>query len=368
VTGRFLPAELMHFSRRRVSDLILMVSVPVYAGLCWRAIQRRGFPEIDPFWLGMRFLWIVPILLSGAFDAPSRSRKWRIGLYTIATTFFFSGTFIWIVPHQISIQEMLLATVFPWGPLNLLIALGVEKAIQLVFRALNLWPNSNIADEPTSIRLRAVFVILVVLGMAVAFPFAYRASAFQVGRSNALANAERDWASGQAIWYVRRGEPESFGASPGCYSVETGLRVESFSPGVAAGVYCEAYRAEIARKLAQNGKTQKVKDLCTQADLQAWIRGGRFKRADSLPVKQGAAEISLKGYNVKGAVNNVASFRGEPSKFLYYAAVPEKKDALVVATDDSIWVFAKSGELIQSVDFETYRRMGITEDVLAGKK
>lgn len=40
----------------------------------------------------------------------------------------------------------------------------------------------------------------------------------------------------------------------------------------------------------------------------------------------------------------------------------------MVITDDSIWIFAKTGELLQSIDFETYRQMGIAEDVLIGHR
>jgi hypothetical protein len=259
----------------------------------------------------MRWLWVVPIVLSGLFEDRTPSRNWRVGVYTLLCAFFYAGTFISIGPHPVRV--------------------GV--------------------------------LIVVILGLAAGFPFAYRAAAFQAARSSARGDADRDWANGRAIMFVRRGDPEAFGTSDDCYNVDTGLKTEEMRPGVTAGIYCDAYQAVVARKLAEFGPTEKTKDLCTKADLNAWIKAGRFQEVHSFPLKQGVTEISPKGYNVRG-YNNVACFRGEPSTFLYCATIPEKRDALVVITDDCIWVFAKTGELLQSIDSLTYHQMGITESVL----
>jgi hypothetical protein len=267
----------------------------------------------------------------------------------------------------VNIADMLLATVFPWGPLNLLIAFAVETISQHLFRLLHI-REKTLTNDSTVIRpFRAGALIVVILAVAASFPFACRAAAFQAARSSARADAERDWANGRAIWYVRRGDPEAFGSSEECYSVDNGLKTEAVKPGVTAAIYCDVYREVVTRKLSEFGPADKIKDLGTKADLNAWIKSGRFQRAHSFPLKQGTAEISLKGYNVNG-YGNVACFRGEPSTFLYYATIPEKKDALVVITDDSIWIFAKTGELLQSIDFETYRQMGIGEEVLIGHR
>jgi hypothetical protein len=315
----------------------------------------------------MPWLWIVPIVLSGLFDAATQVRKWSVGIYTILSAIFFAGTFVSIVPHHVNIVDMLLATVFPWGPLNLLIAFAVEAISQLVFSLLHIREKSLTSNATKMRPFRAGSLIVVVLAFAVSFPFACRAVSFQAARSSAKVDAERDWASGRAIWYVRRGDQEAFGASGGCYSVDNGLKTEAVKPGVTAAIYCDAYRDVVKRKLSEFGPAGKIKDLCTKADLNVWIKAGRFQRVQSFPLTQGAAEISLKGYNVKG-FGNVACFRGEPSAFLYYATIPEKKDALVVITDDSVWIFDKTGELLQSIDFETYRQMGISEAVLIGHR
>lgn len=354
-------------NRRWISVAILACSLPVYAYLCRPAIVRRGFPDIDPFWLAMPWLWIVPIVLSGPFDSSTLVRKWSVVIYTFLCAFFFAGTFISVVPHHVDFVDILLGTVFPWGPLNLVIALAVEKTTQRMIRLLHVREQNLSNDTSIMGPLRAGAFMVVIVALAVSFPFACRAAVFHAARASAAADAERDWASGRAIWYVRRGDPETFGASGDCYSVDNGLKTETVKPGVTAAIYCEAYSDVVRRKLSMFGPADKIKDLCTKADLNGWIKAGRFHRAESFPLKQGAAEISLKGYSVKG-YGNVACFRGEPSAFLYYATIPEKKDALVVITDDSIWILDKTGELLQSIDSETYGQMGITEDALIGHR
>ena len=348
---------------RLISVAILAASIPIYACLCWPAIKRRGFPEIDPFWLAMPWLWIVPITLSGLFDPASQSRKWRVVIYTLFCAFFFSGTgtVVMIVPHHVTFGEMLFGLLL-WGPVNLLIAFVVEKLSQWLFRVLRILGNFSPDALPKTISFRKAFVLVIILGLTVAFPFVCRAMVFQAARADGRADAERDWAQDKAIWYMRRDDPGMFGASGADdYSVANGLRTENMRPGVTSTVYCEAYRAVVEQKLAQSGPADKVKDLFTKAELQTLIKGGRFRRVESFPLKQGTAEISLGGYKTS---SGPACYKGEPSKFLYCATVPEKKDALVVISDDGIWIFTESGQLLQSIDYESYRQMGITEDAM----
>jgi hypothetical protein len=340
---------------RWLSGAILTASVPIYVCLCWPAIKRRGFPEIDPFWLAMPWLWIVPIVLSGLFDNAS-SRKRSVITYTLASSFFFSATAGFSVPRGMSFNEILLLTLLFFGPINLAIAFVVEKASQRLFRLL------HIHENPSSLTCPRNFLAVVVLGFALAFPFACRTIEFRTARAEGRAKAEQDWANGEAVWYMRRDDPVMFGADgDNTYSVANGLKTDRMRPGVTATVYCEAYRATVEQKLAQFGPTAKVKDLATEAELQTWIKEGRFRRVESFPLKQGTTEITLGGYKTS---NGQALFRGEPCKFLYSANVPEKKNALVVINDDSIWIFTESGQLLQSFDYDSYTQVGITEAAL----
>jgi hypothetical protein len=342
-------------NRRWVSVAILVVSLPIYACLSWPAIRQRGFPEIDPFWNVIPWLWIVPIILSGMFNHDPRSRKWDIIVYTLVASFFYSGTCFMVVPHHETLNGMLFKLLF-FGPINLLIVFAIEKVSQWLFRLLHLRNNDG------SITRRGMFVAVGIFTLAVAFPFTCRAIAFQDARASGRADAERDWAHGNAIWYMRWSEPAMFGASGnGCYSLTNGLKTETMRPGVTSNVYFEAYRAVIERKLAQFGPPNTVKDLFSEADLQALIRAGRFKRVESFPLKIGTTEISPKGYQI---ATGQVSFSADPSKFVYCAIIPEKKNASVVINDDSIWIFTKDGQLLQSIDSNSYQQLGITENIL----
>ena len=126
----------------------------------------------------MRWLWIVPIVLSVLFDGAGQSRKWSVGVYTILATFFFAGTIVWIVPHHASVPGIILATLFLWGPANLLLALAVEKASRRLFRSFRIWGSTSSNGTTTTHAVLAAAFIVGVLGLAAAFPFAYRGAVF----------------------------------------------------------------------------------------------------------------------------------------------------------------------------------------------
>lgn len=71
--------------------------------------MRRGFPEIDPLWLAMRWLWPIPLIISGVIYRGSPTRKWCIIVYTVVVSILFSGTVLDVVPHHASLNGMLLA-------------------------------------------------------------------------------------------------------------------------------------------------------------------------------------------------------------------------------------------------------------------
>lgn len=306
----------------------------------------------------MPWLWIMPIVLSGLFDHNPTSRKPSIIIYTFVASFFFCGTLVFSIPRSSSFAGMIFPTLFLIGPLNLLVALVIEEVSQYLFQFLRISENSS-----SLICLRN-FIAVAILGLAVTFPFAYRTIDFHAARVDGRAKAERDWANGEAVWYMKRDDPAMFGADGGnTYSVANGLKTERMKPGVTAAVYCEAYRAAVGQKLAQFGPTEKVKDLFTEAELQALIKGGRFKQVESFPLKQGTTEITLSGYKIS---TGQACFRGTPSKFLYSANIAEKKNALVVINDDNIWIFTGDGQLLQSVDYDDFLKKDSTEaDLIA---
>jgi hypothetical protein len=149
----------------------------------------------------MPWLWIAPIILSGLFDGAALVRKWSVGIYTVLAAFFFSGTFISVVPHHVETEDMLLGTVFPWGPLNLVIAFGVETMSQRLFLRLHIREKDPSDGATVTHPFRVVALAVVILALAASFPLACRTATFQAARLSARADAERDWASGRAIWY-----------------------------------------------------------------------------------------------------------------------------------------------------------------------
>jgi hypothetical protein len=322
--------------------------------------MRRGFPEIDPLWLAMRWLWPIPLIISGVIYRGNPARKCCIIVYTVVVSVLFSGTVIDVVPHYASLNEMLLGALF-WAPLNTVTAFGIEKLSRRIFPILGVYKTRQ--GEEMSRPVPAVAAIFALLVFSIAFPFACRAGVFYAAWRSGCADAEQAWADGNAIYFVDPEGVVGFGVEEGCFDVRTGLRVERVRPGVTTAIYCAAYRSVVERKLAQAGPVKKA-DLCTENDLSSWIKSGRFRKVRTFPLKQGHVEITPTGYRVNGAAHNAGLFRGEASKFLYYATVPEKENDLVVITDDDVLVFANSGDLLQSVDYETYRRMNITESTL----
>jgi len=306
----------------------------------------------------MPWLWPVPIVLSGLFDHDPQSRKRRIIIYTLVATFIYSGTIVMMVPRHVTLGLMLLTTLVPFGPINLIIAFVVEMASQRLFRWLHIFDDTSLSAR------RRIYFVVAILGLAIAYPSTYQAIIFRNPRANGRETAAKDWAQGNAIWYMRRSDPVIFGASDyGCYSVENGLKTETMRPGVTANVYMEAYRAVVEKKLARSSPLDTTKNLFTKAELEALIKEGRFRRVSAFPLKQGTTEISPIGYKID---TGQRCSKGEPSKFVYCAIVPEKRNALVVINDDSIWIFSESGQLLQSVDYESYQQMGITGNDFKG--
>lgn len=138
------------------------------------------------------------------------------------------------------------------------------------------------------------------------------------------------------------------------------MQIETIPPREWQAVYFGEYRSVISNRLEKYGPTEKAKDFCTIAEIQKWVKAGRFKKAESLPLKQGTTTISAFGYETRRE-HNWSSASGEPSRFLYFSIIPEKKDLMVVINNEEIWVFAKTGELLQSVNYQDYQKMGIVE-------
>jgi len=331
----------------RLAVLGLVLGVASYALLCLPAMLRRGFPEIDPFWLAMPYLWVAPILVSGLIDGGTKERLHDVCLFSLFCSFVLSGTWVVMVPHQVSVVGMLLGMIW-LGPLNLLIGFVVEKRAQAMFGVIRTFAPAQETISQVFPR-RVFFAGLLIVAATVSFPFIYRMVDFKCARRRGVWEAEKDWAAGKAIWYVNRDEEQTlFGAIGNAYCVSNGLKTKCWYGGVSDAVYQKAYREVIAAKLAHYGPAEKAKQLFTREELKALLGSERMGQVKTFPLKCGIAVISADGSYRSG---NLGSSRGEPCKYVYAGTAVEKGQALVVATDENILVFDPEGNILQHVEY-----------------
>lgn len=329
--------------RPTLSIVILCIGLVLYGYLCQPAIHRRGFPEIDPFWIAMPWLWVAPITLSALFDGKTRMRRWSVDIYAVLASYFANGSVVTIVPHHVSPTVMLIGMIF-YGPVLLIIGRGVEWFSQAVLGRVRGFADSA-ETVPPGFPARVITAGILISVLSVAFPWSCRTASFSIARCQARSDAARDWAAGKAIWHMDRNEPPLFGASSfNTYSVDKGLMTEAFHRGVTDAVYKKAYRAEIEAFLAKNGPARMAKQLITRDEFKSLLSGGRLERINTFPLKRGIAEISANGNYRSGGVGQ---WRGEPSKYVYAVTVPEKNNTLVVVTDTDIVSFDQGGNMLQ---------------------
>ena len=104
---------------RITSAVILLLGAVVYGFLCQKAMWHRGFPPIDPIWIGFGYTWLVPIAISIPFDSiENKFRQALVLIYGCVTGFFFSGlAFDLSTPRMITLNGMLVASIF-FGPFH----------------------------------------------------------------------------------------------------------------------------------------------------------------------------------------------------------------------------------------------------------
>lgn len=165
------------------------------------AIGRRGYPPIDPIWLGVTHLWIAPVCLSALFDSFSfRPRRYHLAIYAIVTAFFNAGTIHIMTPRHVEPLGMLIMTVIPYGPMHLLGTFGAEALMQLLLR-----PARTLIEAPNDplgfprVTLLSWIVGFSVICLAIGFPFAYRSLSIDSERARGASLADEQWASGDAV-------------------------------------------------------------------------------------------------------------------------------------------------------------------------
>jgi len=223
----------------------LVAGAVLHFMICLPLFGRRGFPEVDPFFLGAMWLWIPPVCISAVFSRFDRPRKLDLLWYAFVVGFVISWGTIWMVPSYKNPISAFLGLVY-YGPLTLGMVVIVELSIRAVLGKLRRFVASDQTCEScgyclrglvemrcpecgtpfdadvleddykpavtSTRRRRSTYFIAVMIIAGAAWPFAYRQHAFESKRQFGRARAEADWQAGTPHWYVSPEEMDAFSA------------------------------------------------------------------------------------------------------------------------------------------------------------
>ncbi len=258
-----------------------------YAFLCGPAIGRRGYPPIDPAWMAVTFLWVVPVLLSATIDTrPFRQRLHDLAIYCVATAFIDAATFGGTVPRHVTFLGTLIDTVILFGPLHLVVGTILDGFVQLI-RSMARFAAYTLPPTVRSATPWLAFAAL--LALAGAFPFVFRAYSFAELAHRGRTQAEKDWNDQCAQVYVDWSDPFKYAGDSTLineYDRTTGLKK---SHRHRETQYVEAYNERIAELLREHGIPDwSMKDhLVDASDLI-----GMLDSAEMDPIEQFPYEIN----------------------------------------------------------------------------
>lgn len=205
--------------------VILGVWAVVYAIVCMPAVQRRGYPPIDPFWMAMPWLWVGGIMLSAIFDQPrpSQQRAARVQLkaqsevaeaapgavleyqtlgrsphspwsrtpslivFALFTALVDAATVGGMVPRRMSMLGAIGGMIM-FGPLHLLVTAIVEGVSQRVLARFRRFDDCG-GRFPAILKIGGTLL----LAGFIAFPFLYRRLALASLEKEGIRRADADW-------------------------------------------------------------------------------------------------------------------------------------------------------------------------------
>src|SRR4051794_35514377 len=89
----------------KAARLIMVAGAVLHFALSWKLFGRRGFPEVDPIWLSMIWLWVPAVPISAVFVKPSGKRARDLLVYALATGFSVSwGTIFRVPSHKTAVK------------------------------------------------------------------------------------------------------------------------------------------------------------------------------------------------------------------------------------------------------------------------
>jgi hypothetical protein len=279
-----------------IARIILILGAAIHFSLCIPLYGRRGFPEVDPFWSAMIWLWLPPVVISAAYCRWTRKRASDLAIYSLITGFVVSWGIVLIVPSRTNPGEAFLGLAFWWPALmaGVMIAEMLSRAV--LARMRDFIPESGalfcgqcgyclhglvehrcpecgtpfVPDSPdSSFQARVLpmsrgwtsLFVMLVLAATLAFPPLYRLCTVHSLILRGASAAESDWAKGNATWFVTYAELQVF--TPAQYDRYSALRFRK-DPGTGLEVrdmwrdwehrtWQASYREVIERKLRESG-------------------------------------------------------------------------------------------------------------------
>lgn len=281
------------FNNPTLARNILIAGAVIHFLLCIPLYGRRGFPEPDPAWLSMIWLWIPAIPISAVFERFGRRRLKHLASYMLAAAFAVSWCIISAVPsYRTPVEAAIEAPLFfvllaPFAALlemvSQVIATCIRKFISVnrceecgycirhlseprcpecgtPFDPVLLDPNCDPEETPFW-RRHTTRLILAIVVVLLLWPFGYRHWTFESYKNSGRQSAENDWANGSAKWYVSDAEQEAmtdeqferFNAAQNNEETMSGLMIERGWRDWQHETYETAYREVIERKLKEAG-------------------------------------------------------------------------------------------------------------------
>lgn len=341
-------------------------------------IALRGYPDPDPIFYAMPWLWISPILLSAIFDDDQKRRKDLVLLYSLIVTCVIalvmgSG----MRPWHFYWMEFFMSCFFIIAFICL-INLAVERIFQFFLGKIRrfeltgncrscgaLYINSINVECPeckapideivstsascppnlTANPWRIIFVGIGIIILTVAFPFVFRQGfIFETKRGGQVA-AERDWASNQAVFYTDNSSLHLQNK----YEPVTGLCFRPMSHFYETRLQQKAYQETINRKISEFGPRPIAKYLLTSTEFKKLVKSDKLKQIATFPFKLGPITLSR---TEKGTIRinsgGPACDYGTP-KSVKYMVLHGKENLIVIALDDDdYYTFGPDGEYLQN--------------------
>jgi len=277
------------------AQTILILGALVHFLACRPLYGRRGYPEVDPFWLAMVWLWVPAVFISAAFVPFNRCRIRDLLLYSFPTAFAVSWSTLGAVPsYKTAIQAFQeLIAYWPVTSAGICIVeagsrvfwIGVRRFVKVdlvcdkcgyclfgltqprcpecgtAFDLRLLEPIPKIAVTRPYLRF-TVYLPMIALILAGAYPFYYQHRSYRRCYEFGQTRARAEWQVGTAVWYVSSTEyermanndPDRASGIDFGIDVKTGLRMKRIWPNWDDVWYARGYRSVIEEQLRNAGK------------------------------------------------------------------------------------------------------------------